>query len=96
MSLCGNFYSNNARSEEDIKNSAEQPVADTKKQVYREVANSTVRKVHVFETVGDIFSIFCPRKLFITLLTSLRKIKKRKIIRLQNCIAFYTARNKLL
>jgi len=32
MSLCGNFYSNNPRSEEDIKNSAEQAVADSKKQ----------------------------------------------------------------
>jgi hypothetical protein len=46
-----------------LKNSA---VADTDTQKSRKVANSTVRMVHVFETVGDIFSIFCPHTFFMS------------------------------
>jgi hypothetical protein len=76
MSLCGNFYSDNPRSEEDLKNSAEQAVADIDRQTFRNVANSTVRMVHIFETVRDIFSIFCPH----TVLMSLRKIKKKNLL----------------
>lgn len=86
MPLSGSFYSDNTRSEKDIKNSAEQAVADIDKQGFRKVSNSTLRMAHVFEAVGDIFSIFCPH----TVSMSLRKIKKNVVYSIELPFIWHT------